>query len=57
MAVDQISFLFAYVMFAKILIKIMHVYIIHIYIYMKVTRLCSLQSNYTLGVLFQLLLG
>jgi hypothetical protein len=34
---SQISF-FVYVVFAQILIKIMHVYIIHIYVGMKVTR-------------------
>jgi hypothetical protein len=32
------NFFFAYVEFAQILIKIMHVYIIHIYVYMNVNR-------------------
>jgi hypothetical protein len=34
---SQIPF-FVYVVFAQILIKIMHMYIIHIYVRMKVTR-------------------
>jgi hypothetical protein len=33
---SQIYFHFAYVMFAKILIKIMHVFIVHIYIYIYI---------------------
>jgi hypothetical protein len=50
---SQISFLFAYVLFAKILIKNRHVYIVHIYVYMKVTRP---RVHYTSGIHFQLLL-